>query len=68
MEHTEQDFDRPKLPPTRRNFIVWWLAALLTAIVAAITAPILVYLYPPKGPGDIKSPIKVPIPTTVDAI
>lgn len=68
MERTEQNFDRPRLPITRRNFIVWWLAALLTAIVAAITAPILVYLYPPKGPGEIRGPIKIPIPTPVDAI
>ena len=33
----------------RRNFIVWWLGGLLAASVAAIAAPLLVYLYPPEG-------------------
>lgn len=34
---------------TRRNFIVWWLASLLTATVVALVAPLLVYIYPPSG-------------------
>jgi Rieske Fe-S protein len=33
-------------PVTRRNFIVWWLAGLLTAFTLAILAPILVYIFP----------------------
>jgi Rieske Fe-S protein len=36
-------------PVTRRNFIVWYLAGLLTATVVAIVAPILVYIWPPEG-------------------
>jgi Rieske Fe-S protein len=36
-------------PITRRNFIVWWLAGLLTAFTVAILAPILVYIYPPAS-------------------
>lgn len=36
-------------PVTRRNFIVWWLAGLLGAIMVAIVAPILVYIFPPTG-------------------
>jgi cytochrome b6-f complex iron-sulfur subunit len=36
-------------PVTRRNFIVWYLAGLLTATVLAIVAPILIYIYPPQG-------------------
>jgi len=36
-------------PVTRRNFIVWYLAGLLTATVLAIVAPILVFIFPPEG-------------------
>ncbi len=36
-------------PVTRRNFIVWYLGGLLTALVAAVIAPILVYIWPPAG-------------------
>ncbi|HEY4028559.1 MAG TPA: hypothetical protein VGO86_19185, partial [Candidatus Dormibacteraeota bacterium] len=43
------DADGPSRPITRRNFIVWYLAGLLTATVVAIVAPILVYIYPPQG-------------------
>jgi Rieske Fe-S protein len=35
-------------PVTRRNFIVWYLAGLLTATVVAIVAPILVFIWPPE--------------------
>jgi Rieske Fe-S protein len=38
-----------KRPVTRRNFIVWWIAGLLTAFTVAILAPILVYIYPPAS-------------------
>lgn len=34
---------------TRRNFIVWWLATLLTGTVVAAVAPLLVFIYPPAG-------------------
>lgn len=34
---------------TRRNFIVWYLASLMTALVVAALAPLLVYIYPPAG-------------------
>ena len=34
---------------TRRNFIVWYLAGLLTATVVAAIAPLLVYIYPPAS-------------------
>jgi Rieske Fe-S protein len=38
-----------KRPVTRRDFIVWWLAGLLTAFTVALIAPILVYIYPPAS-------------------
>lgn len=43
------DAEGLRRPITRRNFIVWYLSGLLTAIVAAIVLPILIYLYPPAG-------------------
>jgi cytochrome b6-f complex iron-sulfur subunit len=36
-------------PLTRRNFIVWYLAGLLTATGVAVVAPLLVFLFPPAG-------------------
>jgi Rieske Fe-S protein len=39
---------------TRRNFIVWYLAGLLTATVVAIVAPLLVFIYPPQGQTQTK--------------
>jgi cytochrome b6-f complex iron-sulfur subunit len=43
------DADGPGRPVTRRNFIVWYLAGLLTATVVAVVAPILIFIYPPQG-------------------
>lgn len=45
-------------PITRRNFIVWYLAGLLTATVVAIVTPILVFIYPPQA-GSKKQDITV---------
>ncbi|HLH70843.1 MAG TPA: ubiquinol-cytochrome c reductase iron-sulfur subunit [Candidatus Dormibacteraeota bacterium] len=52
---------------TRRNFIVWYLAGLLTALVVAIIAPILVYVYPPPSQTK-RQGIKVQLPTPLDQI
>jgi Rieske Fe-S protein len=41
--------DALRRPVTRRNFIVWYLAGLLTATVLAMIAPILVFIYPPQS-------------------
>lgn len=57
----------PRRVVTRRTFIVWYLAGLLGAIVAAITAPILVFLYPPAK-GSARIPISITLDTAVDAI
>jgi Rieske Fe-S protein len=53
---------------TRRNFIVWTLAGLLGAIVAAVTAPVLVYLYPAKAGATAATRIRIPLGTPVDGI
>jgi Rieske Fe-S protein len=53
---------------TRRNFIVGALAGLLGAIVAAVTAPILVYLYPAKTAAATDVPIRIPVGTPLEGI
>lgn len=37
------------MQPTRRNFIVWYLAGLMTAIGVAAVAPLLVFIFPPAN-------------------
>ena len=47
---------------TRRTFIGWWMASLLTAIAAIGLAPILVFLWPapPKGQRKVTLPVSLP--------
>jgi len=61
------DADGLKRPVTRRNFIVWYLAGLLTATVAAIVAPILVFVYPPQGQNKRKD-VTIALDRPVDAL
>jgi Rieske Fe-S protein len=53
---------------TRRTFLGWWLASLLTATVITGLAPILVYFWPAPPKGQRKGPVKVSIPTPIDQI
>jgi len=48
-------------PPqfTRRTFIGWWMAGLLTATVVTGLAPILVYLWPAPPKGQKKDAVPV---------
>ncbi len=55
-------------PPARRNFIVWALGGLLGAIVAAVAAPILVYLYPAKTAATSGTLVRIALGTPVDGI
>ena len=48
-------------PVTRRNFLAWYLAGLLTALGLAIVAPLLVYIYPPASGNKKKD-----VPITLD--
>jgi Rieske Fe-S protein len=58
--HTRSDADGLLRPVTRRNFIVWYLAGLLTALGLALIAPLLVYFYPPTASSKPKDvPIKL---------
>jgi Rieske Fe-S protein len=55
---------KPK-PPTRRTFLAWWIGVLLTAIAAAVAAPIGVYIFPAHGPNRGKGKIRVALATPV---
>jgi Rieske Fe-S protein len=48
-------------PPrvTRRTFIGWWMASLLTATVVAAVAPILVFIWPAPPKGQKKGAIPI---------
>jgi Rieske Fe-S protein len=53
---------------TRRTFLGWWLAALLTATVITGVAPILVFLWPAPPKGQKKQPILVSLDTPLDQL
>ena len=44
---------------SRRSFLGWWLASLMTATVITGLLPILVYFWPAPPKGQKKEPIKV---------
>src|SRR5260370_11628124 len=49
--------------PTRRTFLGWWIAGLLTAIVVAVLAPLGVYVFPPLRPNLRAGKIRVSLNT-----
>ena len=53
---------------TRRNFLGWAMAVLLTATVVTGLAPILVFLWPAPPKGQRKGPLNVPLQTPLDQI
>ena len=53
---------------TRRTFLGWWLASLLTATVVAGVLPILVYFWPAPPKGQKKGPISITLDTPLDQI
>ncbi len=55
-------------PVTRRTFIGWWLASLLTATVVTAVAPILVFLWPAPPKGQKKGPITVGLDKPIDQL
>jgi Rieske Fe-S protein len=54
--------------PTRRAFLGWWIGTLLTATVAAVAAPLGIYLFPPPSPNRTKQTIRVALATPVAAL
>jgi Rieske Fe-S protein len=57
-------------PPrvTRRTFLGWWMAALMTATIVTGLAPILVYLWPAPPKGQRKLKVTVALDTPIDQI
>src|SRR5450759_4476336 len=57
-------------PPrvTRRTFIGWWLAGLLTSTVVIGLAPILVFLWPAPSKGQKKLPVTVALDKAIDQL
>lgn len=51
------DWTAPRF--TRRTFIGWWMASLLTSIAVVAAAPILVYLWPAPPKGEKRGKIKI---------
>jgi cytochrome b6-f complex iron-sulfur subunit len=54
--------------PTRRAFLGWWIGGLLAALVAAVGAPIGVYIFPPRGPNQGTRKIRVALDRPVAEI
>jgi cytochrome b6-f complex iron-sulfur subunit len=53
---------------TRRTFLGWWLAGLLTATVVTGALPILVFFWPAPPKGQKKGPINITLDTPLDQI
>src|SRR5947208_16763639 len=53
---------------TRRTFLGWWLASLMTATVITGLAPILVYFWPAPPKGQKKGPINIALQTRIDQL
>jgi Rieske Fe-S protein len=53
---------------TRRTFLGWWLASLLTATVITGALPILIFLWPAPPKGQKKTVIKVTLDTPIDQL
>jgi Rieske Fe-S protein len=53
---------------TRRNFIGWQIAVLLTSTVVVGLAPILIFLWPAPPKGQKKTVLQVALPTPLDQL
>jgi Rieske Fe-S protein len=53
---------------TRRTFLGWWIAGLLTATVVTGLLPVLVYFWPAPPKGQKKGPINVTLSTAIDQL
>jgi Rieske Fe-S protein len=53
---------------TRRTFLAWWMASLLTSTVVIGLAPILIYLWPAPPKGQKKGPLTVSLPKALNSL
>lgn len=51
---------------SRRTFIGWWMASVLTAFAGALVLPILPFLWPASPKGQKKEPLTVTLDTAID--
>src|SRR6266853_106188 len=59
---------RRKREPTRRAFLGWWIATLMSATVATVAAPLGVYLFPARPKDQKKQIVRVALATPVAAL
>ena len=58
-----------RLPGTsRRGFLSWWIAGLMTATVGAGCGPLVVFLWPPPAAGQVKGKIPVTLTQQLSSI
>ena len=60
------NFKAPRTP-TRRTFLGWWIATLLTATVATVVAPLAVYIFP-RTPNQARQKIRLVLSGPVTAL
>src|SRR5256885_9287815 len=53
---------------TRRTFLGWWLASLMTATVITGLLPILVFFWPAPPKGQKKGPINIALQTPINQL
>lgn len=53
---------------TRRTFLGWWLASLMTATVITAALPLLIFLWPAPPKGQKRTSLKIALPTPVDKL
>src|SRR6266851_6532978 len=53
---------------TRRTFLGWWMASLLTSTVVIGLAPILVFLWPAPPKGQKKTSLRVSLPQPINQL
>ena len=53
---------------TRRTFLGWWIAALMTATIVTALPPLLVFLWPASPKGQKKGPLAVTLDTPIDQL
>jgi len=61
------DAAAPK-PVTRRTFLGWWMAALLTSTVVTAVAPLLLYLWPHPPKGQKKGLLTIALDKPIDQL
>jgi Rieske Fe-S protein len=53
---------------TRRTFLGWWIASLMTATILTALPPLLVYLWPAPPKGQKKGPLTIALDMPMDQI